>query len=233
MLGGIEAIAKERVPCPVVEHQPTSAAVALPIPTWYDPCKRVVEGLLAVVLLVLATPVMVLACLIVKLTSRGPALYSQTRVGRFGRPYTIYKIRTMLHDCEKASGPRWASAHDPRITPIGRFLRRTHIDELPQLWNVIWGEMSLIGPRPERPEFTAHLEQAVPRYSERLLVRPGMTGLAQLRLPPDTDLNSVRRKLVYDLYYIRRASPLLDLQILLGTACYLLGVQATLPSDLP
>lgn len=231
MLGGIETLPNDRLRRPLIESQQAPTAAALPAPNWYDPCKRGAEFLIAIGLLVAAAPVMLLAAIVVKLTSRGPAVYSQTRVGRYGQPYTIYKIRTMVNDCEKASGVRWATTHDPRITTVGRFLRKTHIDELPQLWNVIRGDMSLIGPRPERPEFTAHLEKAIPHYSERLAIRPGMTGLA-LRLP-DTDLNSVRRKLTYDLYYVRRASPTLDVQILIATACYLVGVPGPLPSELP
>lgn len=209
-----------------------ATAVALPAPTWYDPCKRVLECLVAMALLAFTGPVILLAALLVRLTSRGPAFYSQTRVGRFGRPYTLYKIRTMIHDCEKATGARWATRDDPRIAPLGRFLRRSHLDELPQLWNVICGDMSLVGPRPERPEFVEHLEKAVPRYAERLLVRPGLTGLAQLRLPADSDLTSVRRKLAHDLYYIHNASPGLDLRVLLSTACYLVGLPVNLPTDL-
>ncbi|HXG10987.1 MAG TPA: sugar transferase [Gemmataceae bacterium] len=231
MLSGIDAYPNERSPRQLPE-QPAVRALALPAPSWYEPCKRFVDCVAALVLLVLTAPVILLCALAIKLTSRGPAFYSQTRVGRFGQLYTIYKLRTMVHNCEKVSGPRWATRNDPRVTPVGRFLRRTHLDELPQLWNVLKGDMSLVGPRPERPEFTAHLEKAIPHYAERLLVRPGMTGLAQLHLPPDTDLNSVRQKLVYDLYYIRRAGPLLDLQILFGTLCYLLGIPVVVPSEL-
>jgi lipopolysaccharide/colanic/teichoic acid biosynthesis glycosyltransferase len=165
-----------------------------------------------------------LAALLVKVTSRGPVFYSQVRLGRFGRPYRIYKIRTMLHDCEKGTGAKWSTPKDPRVTPVGRFLRRVHVDELPQLWNVIRGDMSLIGPRPERPEFVAILERAIPHYSERLQVRPGVTGLAQVQLPADTDLESVRRKLAYDLYYVRQVGPWLDLRILLCTVFHVIGV---------
>ena len=152
----------------------------------------------------LAAPLILLAMALVKLTSRGPAIYRQVRAGLGGRPFTIYKIRTMAHDCEARTGPVWATADDPRVTPLGRFLRRSHLDELPQLWNVLRGEMSLVGPRPERPEFVAQLQRAIPDYRRRLQVPPGVTGLAQVQLPPDTDLAGVRRKLVYDLYYIRR-----------------------------
>src|SRR5207245_11798669 len=126
--------------------------------------------------------------------------------------------------CEKLTGPRCATPHEPRITAVGRILRRTHLDELPQLWNVLRGEMSLVGPRPERPEFVAHLERAIPLYRDRLLVRPGLTGLSQLQLPADTNVENVRRKLGYDLYYVQRHSMGLDLRILLGTGLHILGV---------
>ena len=130
----------------------------------------------------------------------------------------------MIHNCESLTGPRWSMPGDPRITPVGWFLRRTHLDELPQLLNVLRGEMSLIGPRPERPEFVPELERELPGYTQRLAVRPGVTGLAQVQLPPDTDLDSVRRKLAHDLYYIRHVSPWLDLRLLVCTAFYALGV---------
>jgi lipopolysaccharide/colanic/teichoic acid biosynthesis glycosyltransferase len=177
--------------------------------------------ILTLTLLLFALPVILIATLVVKLTSRGPAFYGQTRSGRNGRPFTIHKIRTMQHNCESKSGVRWATPNDPRVTQVGRVLRRLHIDELPQLWNVLRGEMGLIGPRPERPEIIERLERDIPNYNERLLIRPGMTGLAQVQLPPDSDLDSVRRKLRYDLYYVREESFLLDVKILLCTALYL------------
>jgi lipopolysaccharide/colanic/teichoic acid biosynthesis glycosyltransferase len=193
-------------------------------PHWYLPCKAVFDVAAAAVLLVLATPVILLAALLVKLTSRGPAFYTQTRVGRDGRLFTIYKVRTMIHRCESLTGPRWSMPGDPRITFLGHFLRRTHLDELPQLVNVLLGDMSLIGPRPERPEFLPELEAALPCYGERLVMKPGVTGLAQVQLPADTDLDSVREKLAYDLYYIGHVGPWLDLRLLLTTALYAFGV---------
>jgi lipopolysaccharide/colanic/teichoic acid biosynthesis glycosyltransferase len=206
---------------------------SLPGPTsWYGPMKFLVDFLLALLMLVLAAPALVLGCLAVKLTSRGPMFYRQTRMGRGGRSFTIYKIRTMTHDCEKHSGICWAKPNDPRVTAVGRFLRRTHLDELPQLWNVIRGDMSLVGPRPERPEFFPDLRRAIPRYPERLFVRPGVTGLAQIQLPADLDLESVRRKLAYDLYYVARVSPGLDLRILLATILYMLRLPLSLPRSL-
>jgi lipopolysaccharide/colanic/teichoic acid biosynthesis glycosyltransferase len=190
----------------------------------YVPVKLAADVLVATLLSFIALPLVILAALLVKLSSRGPAFYSQIRLGRNGKPFKIYKIRTMFHECESLSGPRWSTPGDPRITSVGRLLRGTHLDEQPQLLNVVCGQMSLIGPRPERPEFLSVLEQALPSYRSRLLVRPGVTGLAQVHLPADTDLCSVRRKLAYDLYYIRRMGPWLDLQILFCTFLYALGV---------
>ncbi len=186
--------------------------------------KRVFDLVFAAVLLVLTAPVILVAALVVKLTSRGPAFYSQTRLGLGGRPYTIYKLRSMTHNCERASGARWSTAGDARVTRVGRVLRRLHIDELPQLWNVLRGEMSLVGPRPERPEFVPNLEKHIPRYRERLQVPPGLTGLAQVQLPPDTDLGSVRLKLAYDLYYAQRLSVWLDFRLMVATAFQVLGI---------
>jgi lipopolysaccharide/colanic/teichoic acid biosynthesis glycosyltransferase len=193
-------------------------------PSFYGCLKRGLDILLAVTLLVLTSPLLLLAAVIVKLTSRGPILYWQTRLGRNGKPFTIYKIRTMYHECEKHSGARWCKPGDPRIIPLGRLLRKLHIDELPQLWNILRGDMSLIGPRPERPEFLPQLEKALPRYRDRLRVRPGLTGLAQIQLPPDTDLNSARVKLAYDLWYVRKMGFWLDLRVLIGTGLHVLGL---------
>jgi lipopolysaccharide/colanic/teichoic acid biosynthesis glycosyltransferase len=192
-----------------------------PLRPWYYPCKCAAEFLAALLMMVVAAPVILVAALLVQLTSRGPAFYSQTRVGRFGRPFTIYKLRSMTHNCERLSGAQWSKPGDARVTPFGRFLRWSHIDELPQLWNVLRGDMSLVGPRPERPEFVPQLDQVIPHYADRLLVKPGLTGLAQVQLPPDTDLASVRRKLSYDLYYCRHMSPWLDLAICLCTPLYI------------
>jgi lipopolysaccharide/colanic/teichoic acid biosynthesis glycosyltransferase len=195
----------------------------LPRWQWYPRVKATADFAAALVLAVLALPVVLLSVLLVRLTSKGPAFYTQTRVGRNGRPFTIIKVRTMIDNCESLTGPRWSIPGDPRVTAVGWFLRQTHLDELPQLWNVLRGEMSLIGPRPERPEFVPELERALPAYRQRLAVRPGVTGLAQVQLPADSDLASVRRKLAYDLYYIRYMSPWLDLRLLVCTAFYALG----------
>jgi lipopolysaccharide/colanic/teichoic acid biosynthesis glycosyltransferase len=132
------------------------------------PIKRLVDLVLALVLTALTAPLLLLAVVLVKLTSAGPVIYSQTRLGLGRRAFTIYKVRSMYHDCERLSGPKWSTDNDPRVTAVGRFLRRTHLDELPQLWNVLRGEMSLVGPRPERPEIIARIENVIVRYNERL-----------------------------------------------------------------
>jgi lipopolysaccharide/colanic/teichoic acid biosynthesis glycosyltransferase len=203
-----------------------------PLHRWYLPCKHVLDFAAALLLAVFALPVVAVSALSVKLSSRGPAFYTQARVGRNGRIFTIYKIRTMIHNCESLTGPRWSMPGDPRVTPLGWFLRVTHLDELPQLLNVLRGDMSLIGPRPERPEFVPELERAMTGYGQRLAVRPGVTGLAQVQLPADTDLDSVRRKLAYDLYYVRCVHPWLDVRLLICTAFYAVGVPFSLLSRL-
>jgi lipopolysaccharide/colanic/teichoic acid biosynthesis glycosyltransferase len=190
----------------------------------YQDVKDALDWMAALILFVLAVPLLAILGLVVKLTSRGPVLYSQLRLGKNGRSFRLYKIRTMAHNCEAVSGIRWSTPGDPRVTGLGRILRATHLDELPQLWNILCGDMSLIGPRPERPEIVADLETAIPHYRERLQVRPGVTGLAQVQLPPDTDLLSVRRKVACDLYYIRHLSGWLDLRILGCTVFHLLGL---------
>jgi len=200
------------------ENEFAEPAPFFPGMSWYIPVKRWGEALCAVVLLVLSSPLIVAGALLVKLTSRGPAFYRQVRVGKDGRHFTLYKLRTMRNDAEKGTGPVWSTENDPRITPLGHLLRRTHIDEFPQLVNVALGQMSLVGPRPERPEFVKKLDWEIPWYTERLQVRPGITGLAQMRLPADASLDCVRRKLVCDLYYVRYISPWLDFKLLCLTA---------------
>lgn len=191
----------------------------VPAVTWYNAFKRAFDLLMALVLLILSLPIIIVAALMVKLTSRGPAFYSQTRVGKGGRPFTIWKLRSMVVDSEK-QGAVWCQKGDPRVTTVGRFLRRSHIDELPQLWNILRGDMSLVGPRPERPEFVPQLEMAIPGYKERLHVLPGVTGLAQIHLEPDTDLASVERKLAMDLYYVKTMNFWTDLRIVLATVIH-------------
>jgi sugar transferase (PEP-CTERM system associated) len=180
--------------------------------------KRAVDLTAAVVGIVAGAPVMAAIALAVKLTSTGPVLYHQTRVGLNGRYFTVHKFRTMRADAEAGTGPVWASKQgDPRVTPIGRFLRRSRLDELPQLWNVLIGEMSLVGPRPERPEFVSELTRQIPYYRQRHFVRPGITGWAQVRYTYGASVEDALQKLQYDLYYIKNLSISLDLFIALQT----------------
>jgi lipopolysaccharide/colanic/teichoic acid biosynthesis glycosyltransferase len=197
----------------------------------YAMWKHVIDRVLAVVILVFVWPLIVLLAALIKLADGGPSFYSQIRLGRHGRPYRIYKLRTMTLNCEDETGPVWSCRNDARVTRLGRLLRLTHLDELPQLLNIIRGEMSLIGPRPERPELIRRLEPVVPDYQRRLDVRPGLTGLAQVRLEADASIKHVRRKVRYDLYYIRRMSLSLDLRIVAATLVYLVLVSFTALRD--
>ena len=184
--------------------------------------------LVAAVLLIPGVPLVACIILLVRLTSRGPAIYRQIRVGKDGRTFHMYKIRSMRIDAEAMTGPAWTLENDPRITRLGRVLRKLHLDELPQLWNVVKGEMSLFGPRPERPEFTHVLAKEIPGFLDRLAVLPGITGLAQINLPPDSDMNSVRRKLVLDLEYIETANLLLDVRMFACTLLRMIGLPGVL-----
>ena len=206
--------------------RPRVAVVRLPAETdTTDRTKAVLDYGLAAVLTPPCLFVVAVAALLIRLTSRGPALYAQTRLGRFGRPFTIYKLRTMRHNCEAEGGPKWSGKGDPRVTRLGSILRRLHVDELPQLINVWKGEMSLIGPRPERPEIVVALRPMIRGYDRRLAVRPGVSGFAQVHLPPDETTDCVRRKLVFDRYYVRHASLGLDVKILALTALKVLGLR--------
>ena len=158
-----------------------------------------------------------LLVLLVRLTSRGPGIYRQARVGKDGHRFMMYKIRTMRQDAEAMTGPVWTQAKRSADHALGRLLRKLHLDELPQLFNVLKGEMSLVGPRPERPEIVHVLAEQIPGYRNRLTVLPGVTGLAQINLPPDTDLRSVRRKLILDCQYVENAGIWLDLRLFLCT----------------
>lgn len=190
---------------------------------------------LAVVALVVLSPLMLLIAVVVKLTSRGPALYTQTRVGLDrrrpgeegdnhrraldlgGKPFTIYKFRTMHADAERQTGAVWASKDDARVTQVGRFLRQYRLDELPQLFNVLKGEMNIVGPRPERPTIFAELTQNIAEYPQRQRAKPGITGLAQINQHYDECMDDVRKKVQYDLEYIQRQGLLEDFKIMLKT----------------
>lgn len=184
---------------------------------WRLVLKRTVDIIGAGAGLVLLSPIMGLVALAIKLDSSGPVLYTQERLGRFGESFQIVKFRSMFVDAEE-SGPVWASlASDARITRIGRLLRRSHLDELPQLINVLRGEMSLVGPRPERSCFADDLNREIPRYEERLLIKPGITGLAQVHYRYDTSVADVKRKLRFDRLYVRRMCLMLDARIMAWT----------------
>lgn len=184
--------------------------------------KRLLDVTAGLVLAVVAVPLGVLAGLAILIESGRPVLYSQTRLGRAGHRFRLTKFRTMAHDAE-ASGPQWSPENDPRITRVGRILRRTHIDELPNVWAVLRGDMSMVGPRPERPEFVAMLEHQIPLYRARLTVAPGLTGWAQVRTHYGDSVDDAAAKLEYDLYYVRHQSLWFDLAILVRTAGRMLG----------
>lgn len=201
------------------------SSLAVPPPSLGERVKNAADFVFACLMLIPAFPLLVACVAIVRFTSRGPAIYTQARVGRGGRVFTLYKIRTMYHDCEKLTGAMWSTPGDTRITPVGRILRKLHLDELPQLFNVLKGEMSLIGPRPERPEIVAKLRDQVVGYDRRHTVKPGITGFAQIHLPPDSCVRSVRNKLVYDLFYIRSRTWRMELFILLATGLKMFGLK--------
>ncbi len=179
--------------------------------------KRLVDVVAAMCLLVSSAPLCALVALAIKFEDGGPILFRQTRVGRQGALFTLRKLRSMRPDAEAESGPQWAAVNDPRVTRIGRWIRALRIDELPQAWNVLLGEMSFVGPRPERPEFVATLRKTIPHYDYRHNVRPGLTGWAQVNQPYTASVEHPWIKQEYDLYYLQHISARLDGVILLRT----------------
>lgn len=184
--------------------------------SFYDPLKRAGEFLFALVIGIILLPVEIIIAVLVALTSRGPVIYKQVRVGEKGKEFTLYKFRSMRVDAEKG-GAQWAQKNDTRTTPIGGILRTSHLDELPQLWNIIRGDLSFVGPRPERPEFVQKLQERIPYYEVRFFVRPGVTGWAQIHHRADLTDEDVAEKLQYDIYYLKNRSPILDWTIILKT----------------
>lgn len=178
--------------------------------------KRIFDICFAIIILIPALPIMLISAVIIKLESRGPVIYSQERIGENNKPFKIFKFRSMRTDSEK-DGPKWASEHDDRITKFGNIMRKTRIDELPQLYNVIVGQMSFVGPRPERQFFINTLEKEIPYYNLRHIVKPGLTGWAQVKYPYGASIEDSYRKLQYDLYYIKNYSLILDVLIILDT----------------
>jgi len=228
-----EGVQKNRTTGTVIGQKLNGATVALPsysmfseteVPCYFEKKKLLIRGF-GLLLLLLFLPVILLIMIVVRLGSPGSAIYRQRRMGLGCRAFTLYKIRTMCQDAENTSGPVWCQQSDSRITGVGRLLRILHLDELPQLINVVRGEMDLVGPRPERPEFIDGLVEKVPGYAERMNVLPGVTGLSQINLPPDETVECVRRKLELDMNYIQTASWGLDFRILLCTALRMIGVR--------
>jgi lipopolysaccharide/colanic/teichoic acid biosynthesis glycosyltransferase len=184
---------------------------------YFECAKEIADIVLGFVALVLALPVLLVCALLIKLFSDGPVIYTQKRVGRDGRLFRMYKLRSMYVDAEATTGAVWASSGDARVIPVCRWMRFSHVDELPQLVNVIRGDMSLVGPRPERPEILAELEKKYPKVRDRLAVRPGITGLAQVRNGYDTSVEAFRNKLEADLEYIENRNWSTELKILAAT----------------
>ncbi len=179
--------------------------------------KRCFDVIVSVLGLTLASPIIAVTAILIKRVSPGPVFFRQERVGLNGEIFNIYKLRTMKIDAEKDTGPMWAQEDDPRLIKCGKIIRKMHIDELPQLFNVLRGEMSIVGPRPERPVFVKKLKKEIPDYAKRLLVKPGITGLAQVWHKYDETLQDVKRKIKYDLLYIKKMCLMVDLRILLRT----------------
>jgi polysaccharide deacetylase family protein (PEP-CTERM system associated) len=216
-------------PFPVAPFVEVGRKVPLSVSRWnYFRRKYFLERMLGCVLLILAAPLIAVLWCIVRLHSKGGGFFRQTRVGFRGKPFEIIKLRTMVTDAEADGKARWCVKGDPRITSLGRILRKTHLDELPQLINVAKGEMTLVGPRPERPCFVTSLKKEIAGYERRLSVLPGITGLAQINLPPDETIEDVRRKQYLDLMYIQQTSLGLDLRMLLATSIRLLGIPGEL-----
>jgi exopolysaccharide biosynthesis polyprenyl glycosylphosphotransferase len=183
---------------------------------FYQFFKNIFEFIVALFLIILLFPLFLLICFLVKITSSGPIIYKQKRVGKNGKIFTLYKFRTMIKDAEKY-GLKKDNSYDPRVTPLGRILRKTHLDELPQLINIIKGELSFVGPRPERPEFVEEFKKEIPFYEMRLITKPGLTGWAQINFPHGLTKEDAYQKLEYDIFYLKNRSFILDLLIMIKT----------------
>jgi len=198
----------------------------------YFKFKYLFESFAATCLLAVLWPFILVLWLAVKATSPGTGFYTQTRVGLEGKVFKVVKLRSMCCNAEAGGKCKWSNKADKRVTPLGKILRKLHLDELPQLWNVACGEMSLVGPRPERPEITVFLEQRIPYYHRRHSVKPGITGLSQVNLEPDEHINSTRKKQILDVRYIRNASILLDMRLLFATSVRVIGIPGTVAMTL-
>ncbi len=187
------------------------------MPEWEKKLKRLMDIVVSLFLLIISLPITIITSVAIKLDSKGPVLFKQERLGQNGKPFNVYKFRSMIVDAEKYSGPVWSKKDDPRVTRMGRFVRKVRIDEIPQMFNVLKGEMSLVGPRPERAFFVEKLSKEIPYYRRRLKVRPGITGWAQIKHKYDETIEDVKIKLKYDLFYIENMSLRMDFKILLRT----------------
>jgi lipopolysaccharide/colanic/teichoic acid biosynthesis glycosyltransferase len=186
--------------------------------------KHYLQRIIALLAIVCLSPLLLILAVVVRMTSPGSPIYRQKRSGQGGAPYLIMKLRSMYIDAEARTGATWSPGKtDPRITPVGLFLRLSHLDELPQLWNIVRGQMAFVGPRPERPEILEELSKDIENLDDRLAVKPGLTGLAQIQQPSDQTVECFRRKLEYDRLYIKNRSVWLDLRIIFGTVLYLMG----------
>ncbi len=184
---------------------------------WEESAKRLTDIIVSILILTISSPIWIFAAIAIRLNSPGPLVYSQERVGFNGKLFYMHKFRSMYQDAESRTGPVWATTNDPRITSVGRFLRKTRLDEIPQFFDVVRGEMSLVGPRPERPHFVDMLSKEIPLYKRRLSVKPGITGWAQIKQGYDTSIEDVKSKVRYDLFYIENMSFRMDIKILLMT----------------
>ena len=192
------------------------------MPAWEQAAKRLIDVFVSLMILIVTFPISLIIALLIMVDSPGPIFYVQERVGKDGRPFRIFKFRSMHQDAEKHSGPVWANKRDPRVTRVGRIIRKLRIDEIPQFINVLAGEMSLVGPRPERPYFVNRFSTEIPLYARRLRVRPGITGWAQVKHKYDETLEDVKKKVRYDLFYIENMSLRMDFKILLNTVYVML-----------
>jgi exopolysaccharide biosynthesis polyprenyl glycosylphosphotransferase len=187
------------------------------MPEWEKKLKRLMDIVVSLLILILSAPITILTSIAIKIDSEGPIFFKQERLGQNGKPFNVYKFRSMIKDAEKYTGPVWSTKDDPRVTRMGKFVRKVRIDEIPQMLNVLKGEMSLVGPRPERAFFVEKLSEEIPYYRRRLKVRPGVTGWAQIKHKYDETIDDVKIKLKYDLFYIENMSLRMDFKILLRT----------------
>ncbi len=188
---------------------------------WEKVAKRLIDIIVSLIVLILGLPLWLLVAILIKIDSKGPVIYKQERVGKDGKIFTLYKFRSMFENAEALTGPTWATKNDPRVTRVGRILRKLHLDEIPQFFNVLKGDMSLIGPRPERPVFVERLSKEIPLYKRRLKVKPGITGWAQVKYKYDESIEDVKKKLQYDLFYIENMSLRMDFKIIAYTILHI------------